>query len=237
MTPVHLKICSNFTEIKPGFYSFVGPVSYFSLRNKDFGCVYYCDGILAARFFSLFLQMSIERTSFDYSSIASPFFSECERRGLRVRVVGGKPLEAKAFSEHLAVRFPFLMQECIDGYPPGGFCEFTFNALSAKLVDDKVDVLILALGSPLQERVGQAVIANGFLGTVITAGAFVTQTALTGYHGSYYPNLVNAMHLRFLWRLIHEPHTRSRFKYVLLFPFAYMFDRLRARVSVMLYTS
>ena len=237
MTSVPIRISNKFNYVKPGFYSFIGPVSYFALRKRDLGCIYYCDGIMSAKLFSLVLGMPITRNSFDYSSIASPFFEECAQRSMRVLVIGGRPSEAKAFSDHLALRFPSLMQECVDGYPPGGFSVVTVNSLSTRLAEDKVDVLLLALGSPLQERIGQQVMANGFPGTVITAGAFVTQTALLGNKGTYYPSWINAMHLRFLWRLIHETHTRSRFKYVLFFPFAYALDRLRARVTVMGYTS
>ena len=234
MKPLRIKITNRFNGVKSGFYSFIGPVAYYALRERDYGCIYYCDGILCARLFSLVLGQHVTRTSFDYSSIASPFFEECARRGLRVLVLGGKPSEAKAFSEHLLERFPSLTQECIDGYPPEGFQATTVNSLSGKLIEDKVDVLLLALGSPLQERIGQQLIANGFPGTIITAGAFVTQTVLAGNLGTYYPGWINALHLRFLWRLIHEPHTRSRFKHVLSFPFSYATDRLRGRVLVTL---
>lgn len=232
-----LSIRSEFKGVTPGFFSFIGPVAYYVLRERNYGCTYYCDGILSARLFSLALGRHITRTSFDYSSIASPFFEECALRGLRVIVVGGKPSESKAFSEHLSARFPSLKQQCIDGYPTGGFNELTVSTLSNKLTEDKVDVLLLALGSPLQERIGQQLMAIGFSGTIITAGAFVTQTVLTGNQGTYYPSWINAIHLRFLWRLIHEPHTRSRFKYVLSFPFSYVLDRLRGRVLVTLSVS
>jgi len=232
-----ITIVPTFKGVAPGFYSFIGPVAYYTLRKRDYGCSYYCDGTLSARVFAWTLGHPITRTSFDYGSIAAPFFEECARRGLRVLVVGGKPVEAEVFGRHLCARFPTLRQKCIDGYPAGGFHDAAVSALLSQLVAGKVDVLIIALGSPLQEQIGQQVMASGFQGTVITAGAFITQTVLAGEQGAYYPNWINTLNLRFLWRLLHEPHTRSRFRYVLGFPFTYAMDRLSRRVQVHLSTT
>lgn len=237
MTSTRITIQQNFTGVAPGFFSFIGPVAYYKLREQDYGCRYFCDGILSARLFSIFLRRPVVRTSFDYGSIAAPFFEECERRGLRVLVLGGKPLESEAFGKHLSKRFPMLNHRCLDGYPTAGFQDETINTLHSNLTDSKIDVLVLALGSPLQEHVGQQLMKRGFTGTIITAGAFITQTAMAANHGTYYPDWINALHLRFLWRLIHEPHTRSRFKYVLSFPLSFTIDHLRGRVKVSLSTS
>lgn len=230
MTITRLAILPAFTGVAPGFYSFISPVAYYSLRDHHFSCRYFCDGMLAAWLFSLVLRCPIARTSFDYGSIAEPYLKECERRGMHVLVMGGTPAEAQAFGRHLMTTYPALRQQCLDGYPAGGFSEPTIDALSARL--EGVDVLLLALGSPLQEQVGQQLINRGFKGTIITAGAFVTQTVAAD-SGRFYPRWINALNLRFLWRLIHEPHTRRRFKYVLSFPVSFAIDRLRGRVQVL----
>lgn len=227
-----IKILPTFKGAIPGFYSFIGPVAYYSLREHDYGCHYYCDGILSASIFGWSLGRYINRTSFDYGSVAKPFFEECVGRNLKVLIVGGKPAEAEAFGKHLSIMFPSLNKECIDGYPPGGFKAASVDSLWLLILSSKIDVLILAMGSPLQECIGKAVMARGFQGTVITAGAFITQTVLSGHRGTFYPRWINTLNLRFLWRLIYEPHTRSRFKYVLSFPFSYMIDSLRGRIKV-----
>lgn len=229
---IRFSVAPKFTGVSPGFYSFIGPVAYYTLRKRDYGCCYYCDGMLSARMFAWALGHPITRTSFDYGSIAELFFQECAQRRLRVLVVGGKPTEAESFGRHLSERYPTLKQECIDGYPAGGFNNHTVDGLMSRLVADAVDVVLIALGSPLQEQVGQQLMARGFQGTIITAGAFITQTVIAGQQGTYYPRWINSLNLRFLWRLIHEPHTRSRFKYVLGFPFSFAVDRLRGRVHV-----
>lgn len=230
MRPTRFEILQRFDGITPGFYSFIGPIAYYTLRDLHFSCRYYCDGMLSAWLFTLILRRPIERTSFDYSSMARPFFEECEQRRLRVLTIGGKPHESAAFSTHLTANFPDLAHQCIDGYPAGSFTPSFLDALHQETTN--VDVVVLALGSPLQERVGQYLFDQGFAGTIITAGAFISQTVSAG-SGPYYPGLINTLNLRFLWRLIHEPHTRSRFKYVFSFPISYALDQARGRVQVL----
>lgn len=231
MIPTRFVILPAFTGVAPGFYSFIGPVAYYTLRQHDYGCRYYCDGMFSALVFSLAVGRRVARTSFDYGSIAGPFLEECARRGLRLLVMGGQPAEAEAFSAHLMDRYPTLKQRCIDGFPAGGFNDTMIDAIHEQLAE--FEVLLLALGSPLQERVGQSLMARGFAGTIITAGAFITQTSLANGQGAYYPTWINSLNLRFLWRLIHEPHTRSRFKYVFSFPISYAIDRLRGSVQIL----
>jgi UDP-N-acetyl-D-mannosaminuronic acid transferase (WecB/TagA/CpsF family) len=230
MSPTRFAILPLFEGIAPGFYSFIGPVAYYTLRDQQFTCRYYCDGMLSARLFSMILGRPVMRTSFDYGSIAGPFFEECLRRELRLLVIGGRPNESVAFADHLTTTYAGLQHRGMDGYPATGFGPEWLAALRDAAAT--ADVVLLALGSPLQERVGQHLIDHGFAGTVITAGAFLSQTVLARSR-PYYPKLINALNLRFLWRLIHEPHTRSRFKYVFSFPFSYAIDRARGRVEVL----
>ena len=224
-----ITIRAEFAVSAPGFYSFIGPVAYYSLRHQNFACEYFCDGMLASWVFSTIFRRSVRRTSFDYSSIAKRFFEDCEGHDRRILVVGGTFADAAAFGEHLRSTYPQLRFHCQDGYPIGGFQASRFEAIATQA--SGFDVVLLALGSPLQERVGQHLVERGFQGTVITAGAFVTQTVSAGAR-PYYPKLVNALNLRFLWRLIHEPHTRSRFKYVFMFPLSFLADLLRGNVRV-----
>lgn len=224
-----ITIRAEYSAPSPGFYSFIGPVAYYALRNGDFTCQYFCDGMLASTLFSIVFQRRIARTSFDYSSIARAFFEDCQHHRRRVLSLGGSAADAQRFSDHLRDFYPQLRFLCEDGYPPGGYGPETLRSIGATAAD--FDVVLLALGSPLQEKVGQYLHDQGFPGIIVTAGAFVTQTAATGT-GLYYPKLINALHLRFLWRLLREPHTRSRFKYVFMFPFSYAVDRLRGRIEV-----
>lgn len=227
--PNRITIRAEYSTPSTGFYSFIGPVAYYSLRDKNFACQYFCDGMLASALFSLLFRRKVRRTSFDYSSIAKRFLDDCQHHAKRVLVMGGTASDASSFSDHLKANYPRLQFRCLDGYPTGGFTEETLQSIAATA--DQFEVVLLALGSPLQEKVGQYLFDRGFLGTIITCGAFVAQTVAAGA-GAYYPRLVNALHLRFLWRLIHEPHTRSRFKYVFMFPVSCALDSIRGDVEV-----
>lgn len=226
--PIELHVQPKFDGVKHGFFSFIGPVTYFELRNKSYSCTYYCDGILASLIFSMICGRRIQRVSFDYSSIAKTFLTDCEQSRRRVLCIGGTESDSSKFSAHLMREYPELSFECLSGYPNGGFNDLTLPKISLQSID--FDVVLLALGTPLQERVGKHLLDNGFAGTIITAGAFISQTARAG--GRFYPKMVNILHIRFVWRLIFEPHTRPRFKYVFMFPIAFAIDLLKRRVAV-----
>lgn len=226
--PNRITIRAKYSEASTGFYSFIGPVAYYSLRNRRFSCQYFCDGMLASALFSVIFRRKVRRTSFDYSSIARPFFEDCQQRARRVLVIGGTASDAASFSDHLKAKYPRLQCLCLDGYPAGGYTTNTLRFITATA--NQFEAILLALGSPLQEEVGQHLFDQGFRGTIITCGAFVAQTVAAGA-GTYYPRFINALRLRFLWRLIHEPHTRSRFKYVFMFPVSYALDSIRGQVE------
>lgn len=228
-SPNRITIRAEYSAPSKGFYSFIGPVAYYSLRDKNFTCQYFCDGMLASALFSLLFRRKVQRTSFDYSSIARKFLDDCQHRAKRILVMGGTASDASSFSDHLKANYPRLQFRCLDGYPADGFTSQTLRSIVATA--DQFDAVLLALGSPLQEKVGQHLFDQGFPGTIITCGAFVAQTVAAGA-GAYYPRVVNALHLRFLWRLIHEPHTRSRFKYVFMFPVSCAIDSIRGHVEI-----
>jgi len=228
-TANRIVIRTDFSTHSRGFFSFMGPIAYHSLRKAKFDCHYYCDGMLASTLFSIVLRRSIRRISFDYTSIAQPFFEECQQQAKRVLVVGGTAADAASFGQHLKLNYPRLPFRCLDGYPSGGYTARQLELL--KTVACEFDVVLLALGSPLQEKVGQYLFDRLFPGTIITAGAFITQTVVAGAR-PYYPRLINTLHLRFIWRLLREPHTRSRFRLVFKFPFSYLIDRIRGNIEI-----
>ena len=229
-TPNTLRIRAEFLPADKGFYSFIGPVAYYTLRAQPFACEYFCDGMLASWVFSLLFRRRVTRNSFDYGSVARPFLEGCQTNGRRLLAIGGNAQDSSRFEAHLRSNYPGLSFRCLDGYPAGGFGPQRLEAIAQMTAD--FDVILLAMGSPLQERVGEFLVERGFPGVVITAGAFIAQTAAAGEVGHYYPKIINALNLRFLWRLIHEPHTRARFKYVFMFPFSLAADLVRGNVRV-----
>ncbi len=64
-----------------------------------------------------------------------------------------------------------------------------------------------------------------FQGIGFTCGGFVHQTAMNRMH--YYPNWVDKMNLRFVYRMYKEKHTRTRYlQAAFLFPVRFIGERI-----------
>jgi len=64
-------------------------------------------------------------------------------------------------------------------------------------------LVVLSIGSPLQEIVAMELSERGEFYGIFTSGGFVSQTARN--KGLYYPNIVKVLNLRFVYRSIKEP--------------------------------
>jgi N-acetylglucosaminyldiphosphoundecaprenol N-acetyl-beta-D-mannosaminyltransferase len=79
----------------------------------------------------------------------------------------------------------------------------------------------------IQEEFLAKVKENGFEGIGFTCGGFIHQTAKVG-SVPYYPNWVNALNIRFLYRIVYEKHTRKRYlKAAIIFPIIFTKDRIK----------
>jgi UDP-N-acetyl-D-mannosaminuronic acid transferase (WecB/TagA/CpsF family) len=65
-------------------------------------------------------------------------------------------------------------------------------------------VAILGLGSPIQEEFLADLVSAGFLGKIYTCGGFLHQTARGRL--DYYPPVINSLGLRWMYRMLCEPH-------------------------------
>lgn len=230
-SPNKIRIFSKFQLSNNGFYSFINPVSYFHFRKNQYSCNFYCDGILSAFLFSLINLKRIERISFDYTSIGHLFFESCEKNNKSLLIIGGTEDDAKKFSLHLSSKYKKLNFLSISGYPQNGFTQTEMERIAVQ--SKSFDSVLIGLGSPLQENLGEYIKNSGFPGLILTCGAFISQTSQST-NGIYYPNWINSLNLRFAWRLLKEPHTRSRAKFLFYFPFFLFTDILIKKVRISL---
>ena len=156
-----------------------------------------CDGIgmiLACRIAGL---RYIEREAFDLTSMAPPVLDWAARNGKKVVLVGGREGIAGKAAAILQDMVPKLQIEaCFSGYGngPGAAMEYARKW--------QTDVVICGMGAPLQERFLVRLAATGWYGAGFTCGGFLEQTA---QGGAYFPDWIDRLNLRFLYRLVREP--------------------------------
>ncbi|MDX2463978.1 MAG: WecB/TagA/CpsF family glycosyltransferase [Porticoccus sp.] len=156
-----------------------------------------CDGIgmvKAARASGL---KTIQRESFDYTSMADPVFKWAAQNGQRLGLVGGKPGVADQAALLLRRKFPDLqIVACYSGFGEGPDDARRFFS------KNHTELVVCGMGAPLQERYLIRLAAEGWHGIGFTCGGFLDQLT-TG--DSYYPKWVDKFNIRFLYRLAKEP--------------------------------
>ena len=177
-------------------------------QRRDF--VWYGDGFLLLGLLRLLTGgrlPRLPRVSFDYTSIAPAVFAHCQDAGLPLYLVGARAEELAAFVAKLRAHYPGLR---VVGAHPGYFPAQDWTTTCQAIAASPARVLLVGLGGGLQERFIAAARAHGFTGTALTCGGFIRQTA-----GSaalrYYPDWINRLQLRFLYRMVQEPHTVRRY--------------------------
>lgn len=233
MNPIIEKIINSETleehdlfSSKGKIYTFLNPVSYLSAREYPelFASM---DGIFAdGSLFSLAIKMqtgiSVTRRSFDMTSLASVLFRYAMDNGRALYLIGGDESDIELSVAVIQKYFPKLR---IAGHRNGYFSDTgeDYRQTIAEIVKIQPDYLIAGMGVLRQERFIQDARKAGFKGIGFTCGGFFSQLAKCGI--KYYPGWVDRLNLRFAYRFINEPHTRSRYLSALLkFPIAFIRD-------------
>ncbi|MBA7934708.1 WecB/TagA/CpsF family glycosyltransferase [Klebsiella sp. RHBSTW-00215] len=211
-----------------GVYSFLNPVSY--LIARDNYCVYknldgiFSDGSLLVKFINFFYSKSINRCSFDMTSCAPVVFNFSLKENKRVFLIGSESDLIKISYQKIIQSYPSIN---IVGYRDGFFtndAEILSSVL--KIIDLKTDIVIVGMGAPRQEKFLLKLKENGYDRLAFTCGGFIHQLALGD--ANYYPALVNRLNIRFLYRMLKEPHTRKRYIIAgLKFPLYFLLDKFR----------
>ena len=134
-----------------------------------------------------------------------------------IRLVYGK--RVRIFQE----QYPELR---IAGFRNGYFSsDAEMNKEASHIVELNPDFLIVGMGALMQEKFLLKVKKMGYQGIGFTCGGFVHQTAMNRMH--YYPNWVDKMNLRFVYRMYKEKHTRTRYlQAAFLFPVRFIGERI-----------
>ncbi|GAA0353497.1 WecB/TagA/CpsF family glycosyltransferase [Bowmanella denitrificans] len=200
---------------EPVSVSFVNPYSYQILAQRPdlLNALdhLYCDGVSGAKLLSWRLKCKIERVSFDMTSLAPIFFRFSEENNLRVYLLGANQKEVEGSRDSFLKTFPKLN---VVGARNGYFSnESEMTKACEDIFSKSADVVIVGMGTPKQEEFIKYIksYSNTGLKGIFTCGGFIHQSSLKA---EYYPYWINKLELRWLYRLLFEPHSRKRvFKY------------------------
>lgn len=213
--------------------SFVNPYSYrvvslcadASVVNEvDY---WFSDGALLCGLIGVRRRQTIQRASFDFSSVAKDVFRRCVTEQSRVAIVGGAPGEVEVAIQNIKLIFPginFVFSS--HGY----FDVATRECVIDSIVNSRPDVIVVGMGTPAQEIF--SIDCRKRLITparIFTCGGFVTQTAAKP---DYYHPLIKKTGLRWLQRAWEFPHVRKRlFRDYPSFFIKYVFDIVSERLN------
>jgi len=200
-------VCELFTRKEVGKHqiiTFVNPLAcalaelnadYIDLLN-NFDIVT-CDGIgmvLASRAIGI---KNSKRESFDFTSLADAVFRSAVDNHWQLGLVGGEPGVAEKAGKILQLKYPDLrVAGCYSGFGPEP------SEAQKDFTENQVDLVICAMGAPLQERFFIQLVVGGWHGTGFTCGGFLDQVNVGE---AYYPDWVDRLNIRFLYRLLKEP--------------------------------
>ena len=203
-------------ETKNRIYTFLNPVSYLiALENKSLFEQFdgiFADGSLLVSAIRLVYGKRVTRRSFDMTSLAPELLNYLmESRKTLYIVASGQE------------QYPGLR---IAGFRNGYFSsDAEMNKEASHIVELNPDFLIVGMGALMQEKFLLKVKKMGYQGIGFTCGGFVHQTAMNRMH--YYPNWVDKMNLRFVYRMYKEKHTRTRYlQAAFLFPARFIGERI-----------
>jgi len=207
--------------------SFVNPFSYSLIANRsdlvEGVKFWFVDGQALCLLTNVRREKKLLRASFDFSSVASQFFSYAAETEKSVAIVGATANEVEKAQINLQIKYPDLkLQYYRDGYIKREF----FNEVLAELDKNKCELLIVGMGTPAQEDFAIYCLQNSkYILKAVTCGGFITQTAIKG---DYYHPMIKKLGLRWLQRAYLHKHVRDRLlKVYPKFIFSYLFDIIR----------
>ncbi len=194
----------------------------FTIDSEQFDGIF-ADGSLLVSAIRLVYGKRVTRRSFDMTSLAPELLNYLmeSRKTLYIVASGQEQVECsvRIFQE----QYPELR---IAGFRNGYFSsDAEMNKEASHIVELNPDFLIVGMGALMQEKFLLKVKKMGYQGIGFTCGGFVHQTAMNRMH--YYPNWVDKMNLRFVYRMYKEKHTRTRYlQAAFLFPVRFIGERI-----------
>ncbi len=192
-----------------GIVTYINPFSYLKLRKKvDLQTFDHItsDGIIIKKLSGIFLKKSVQRLSPDFSSYFNELFKQMSAAKTTVYFVGTLPSLIELSIQNIKNKFPSLN---IVGYRHGYFEKKEEIEIHIKeVLDLDPDIIIVGMGSPLQEEYLIKLKGAGWHGRGYACGGFLHQSSKKA---DYYPNWINKMNLRWLYRIYNEPKLIKRY--------------------------
>lgn len=221
----------NFNRKGNEIITFLNCYSYFIFRQNsslydNFDRIY-CDGIIFQKIVS-FIGIKTQRKSFDMTSLAPQVFKNAEDSSFSVAIIGSEQVYLDKALEHILAQYPGLkVIETRHGF----FSESEEKKkYISKLAAISPDIVIVGMGTPLQDTFLIELKNHGWDGVGYTCGGFIHQTATKGT--IYYPYYIDRFNLRWLYRIYDEPKLFKR--YALYYPvsiFLFFFDLLKYKIK------
>ncbi|MBR1547401.1 MAG: WecB/TagA/CpsF family glycosyltransferase [Prevotella sp.] len=207
-------------------YTFLNPVSYLdALEHRGlferFDGIF-ADGSLLVAAIRVMYGKRVTRRSCDMTSIGKELLEMSAQTGKSLYYVASKQEEVEKAVKMLKGKFP---KANIIGYRNGYFSsEEEMDEEARHIRELSPDFLVVGMGAIRQEEFLLRVKAAGYQGIGFTCGGFIHQTAHN--ETDYYPEWVDRMNVRFLYRMWKEPHTRKRYLMAgLIFPVRFVWER------------
>ncbi len=190
-------------------YSFLNPFSYQLVRNntdllENEPFSFFIDGEWLCKFFRWFTPLNPKRISFDMTTLAPKVFESCSKEQKSVYFIGSQANEIAEAMGKIKEAYPNLR---IAGYRDGYIKGVEKDAYH-EILSSGADVVVVGMGTPLQEQFLLKLMKEGFKGHGFTCGGFLHQTAK---QLAYYPQWVDRMNLRWAYRIYDEPKLFSRY--------------------------
>ncbi|WP_025732526.1 WecB/TagA/CpsF family glycosyltransferase [Carnimonas nigrificans] len=173
---------------------------------------FYADGMLMVKALRFLRGKTVERTSFDDTSIAPLVFQKAVEEKLSVGLIGGGNATAAKIRDVLKAKYSELNIRLVS---PGYF--ETSNQREKVITEAQgIDIIVIAMGGGRQERMLLELRDKGWQGTGFTCGGYFDQ--LVDADGEdYYPDFYDRHNLRWLYRLKKEPR-RLLARYFVQYP-------------------
>ncbi|WP_439238470.1 WecB/TagA/CpsF family glycosyltransferase [Lonepinella sp. BR2919] len=210
------KQCDNMKKLLPEngkLVTFLNPYSIFHMV-KNFNIYskfsYICsDGILPIILNKYLGKNLMNRYSFDFTSLAEPVFNYAIINNLKIYFWGSEKNTINLFVRKISKQYPSLV---ISGFSDG--FSSSENVIG-DILEINPDIVIIGMGTPLQDILSIELSQKGFQGCIYTCGGFFHQFSRSE-NKEYYPTWVNKLNIRWIYRMIKEPHTRKR--YIIYYP-------------------
>ena len=212
---------------KNRIYTFLNPVSYLiALENKSLFEQFdgiFADGSLLVSAIRLVYGKRVTRRSFDMTSLAPELLNYLMESRKTLYLVASVLEQVECGVRLVQDQCRGLgMAGCRNGYFSS---DAEMNKEASHIVELNPDFLIVGMGALMQEKFLLKVKKMGYQGIGFTCGGFVHQTAMNRMH--YYPDWVDKMNLRFVYRMYKEKHTRTRYlQAAFLFPVRFIGERI-----------